>query len=726
MNLLPKLNTCIKLSRRRAKNNLRASGPFAGQSAMKPANQRPLIVIAICAICTVTLLILWVRGFVPLQQMEFFAQDWQTRLGRKTPLDERLVLIGIDKPVYSSDFSDEELRREPVLRNLQSNFPWSRAVWARLIEKLADAGAKVIVFDLVFASPGEGDEELRQALDKYRDRVVIGYNINVGKTERGEFRELLLPNDSVLTPNATNSPVEDERLGYVNLWPDFDDTLRRVNFRQDSAQAGDIVPAGVTLESLDARALRKFGQPDRNPPGFTSRLFRYTAPPGYAFKPCPIGDVLSPKLWESTYHNGKDFAGKIVLIGPTAEIFHDVHNTPFTDPKPMGGPEIHLQILNAALHGEFPRQPTLTASLFILVLSGVIAGALCFLMAQPGWRLLSVVGVSVGYAIFAELLFDHAGAVIPVAVPLLTLITSSLIVMGYDFVLERVERVKLRHTMGLYFSPRVLEAVLSDPGSMKPRRANVVLLLTDLRNSTPLAEMLGPKGMFELLNRVFEAQTSAIMSEEGNLEHFLGDQFLSYWGAPQSQPDAADRAEQAAMKLITAMEKFRATLTPEVQKLFGYGVALHSGSVLVGNKGSALRLDYGLVGDTVNEAARVESLTKFYGVRMIVTRDTFAQFKKQGMRRLLDRVIVKGKSEPVELYECENPCTPPTYADICRRYKTAYDEYHFGRFDVAQKKFDALAQEFSDGPSKTLSARCGELTAHPPVNWNGVWKMDAK
>src|SRR5450755_418674 len=163
------------------------------------------------------------------------------------------------------------------------------------------------------------------------------------------------------------------------------------------------------------------------------------------------------------------------------------------------------------------------------------------------------------------------------------------------------------------------------------------------------------------------------------------------------------------MKLITAMENLRTTLTPEVQKLFGYGVALHSGSVLVGNKGSALRLDYGLVGDTVNEAARVEALTKYYGVRMIVTRDAFAQFNPQFNRRLLDRVIVKGKSEPVELFECQNPCTPPNYAEICRRYKTAYDEYFFGRFTEAQKQFDVLAQEFSDGPGKTLSARCTEL-----------------
>ncbi len=693
---------------------------------MKFPNKRPLVALAICAACTLLFIVLWAQGFVPLRQMEFFAQDWQTRLGRKTPMDNRLVLIGIDKPVYSSDFSDEELQSEPVLRNLQNNFPWSRAVWARLIKKLSDAGAKVIVFDLVFASQNQSDDALHQALEKYGDRVVIGYNINVGKTDRGEIRELLLPNSTVLTPDGKNSAVEDDRIGYVNLWPDFDDTLRRVNFRLTGAQVGHLVPDDVALESLDARALRKFGRSDLVPSDFNSRFFRYTSTPGAKFKPEPVGEVLSPKLWEKNYGNGKFFDGKIVLVGPTAEIFHDVHDTPFTNPKPMAGPELHLQIINAALHKEFLRECSLIANLFIIALSGAIAAAFCFLVTQPGRRFLSIIGSVIGYAVCAQILFDHANLIMPIATPLVVLITSSFIVLAYDFVLERLERMKLRNTMGLYFSPRVLEAVLADPGSMEPRRADVTLLLTDLRNSTPLAEKLGPQEMFNLLNRVFEAQTSAIMNEEGNLEHFLGDQFLSYWGAPQEQSDAADRAGRAATKLIATMENLRATLPPEIQKLFGYGVALHSGSVLIGNKGSAQRLDYGLVGDTVNEAARVEALTKFYDLRLLVTRETFAQFKSQGVRRLIDRIIVKGKNEPVELYECENSCTPPNYSELCKRYKAAFDEYHFGRFAEAKSQFRKLVEEFSDGASKVLAARCEDLISKSPQNWNGIWKMEAK
>ena len=236
--------------------------------------------------------------------------------------------------------------------------------------------------------------------------------------------------------------------------------------------------------------------------------------------------------------------------------------------------------------------------------------------------------------------------------------------------------------------------------------------------------------MFELLNRVFEAQTKAIMGEEGNLEHFLGDQFLSYWGAPQPQPDAADRAGRAAIKLITAMETLRPTLTPAVQKLFGYGVALpqRRRGYSWATKAPPSVSDYGLVGDTVNEAARVEALTKYYGARLLVTSVTFGQFTVKTQHRFVDRVIVKGKSEPVELFECEKPLHPRRirYPDICARYKLAYDEYTAGHFAEAQTQFDALIKDFSDGPSKALSARCAELLAHPPTAWKGVWKMDAK
>ncbi|MBC8097255.1 MAG: adenylate/guanylate cyclase domain-containing protein, partial [Akkermansiaceae bacterium] len=502
--------------------------------------------------------------------------------------------------------------------------------------------------------------------------------------------------------------------------------FRRASFSASNHELGDVVngPPDLRLESMDARVLSQMGGTNAAAALPATARILFAGSPGTVFAMASVGDVLTSKLWEANYGAGKFFKDKIVLIGPTANLFQDFHRTPFR--QDMAGPEIHLNIINAALTGNFLRESSRTVEALAVILSGLIAILLCLVVRQPLRRMavttvLCVAGLTIAWASF-----NFGKVVLPAIAPLAILFTGGLASLAYDFVLERLEKIKLKHTMGLYFSPRVLDAVLADPGSMKPRRAEVVLLLTDLRNSTPLAEKLGPDGMFKLLNQVFEAQTSAIMREEGNLEHFLGDQFLSYWGAPQPQPDAANRAERAALKLIEAMEKLRIGLPSEVQKLFGYGVALHAGSVLVGNKGSALRLDYGLVGDAVNEAARIEALTKYYGTKLLVSRPAYAQFSQQGARRLIDRVIVKGKSAPVELFEYQNPCTPLDYEALCRDYKVAYDDYFFGRYEVAAQKFETLTAKYSDGPSRVLAARSKTLQAKPIPYWNGIWSMEAK
>src|SRR5271166_2266546 len=298
--------------------------------------------------------------------------------------------------------------------------------------------------------------------------------------------------------------------------------------------------------------------------------------------------------------------------------------------------------------------------------------------------------------------------------------------VGRRYIREFVERLKLRTTMSLYFSPRVLERVLKNPGSTEPQEAQLTLLLTDLRNSTPLAELLGAKEFFNLLNRVFEIQTRAVRAHDGNLEHFLGDQFLSYWGAPDPQSDGPDRALQAAFLLLAGMENFHESLKGEIRRLFGYGLALHSGSALVGNKGSSLRMDYGVVGDLVNTAARVESLTKYYRVRMLVTRDTFCKITAPPRFRLLDHVIVKGKSAPIEILEIEYPPSKPDFHRIAQIYAEAFECYREGQFESAERLFAVLAESEGDLPSVVLRDRCASLRANRPEHWDGTFKLETK
>lgn len=686
-------------------------------------------ILLICAAVTGLVLFLHWK-FVPLRQTESVIQDWQTRLGRPTPPDPRLVLIGIDQATYAGEILEEEAENNPVLAALRGNFPWSRDVWAALIERLAEAGAKVIVLDLVFANSGPGDDAFRETLIKYHDKVVIGAYLDMKDLETGGANtSITVPAEEIIQVGDGRPAALDNRVGFVNVWQDSDGVLRRARFRVANRQLGNVIDAepDVLLESLASRALAKLGERDHIPSELEPLRFRYTAPPDLGFPAHRIGDVVWPSTWEANYQGGEFFKDKLVLIGPTAHIFQDRHRTPFAVPKSeMLGPELHLNIINAALHDSFLRELPFAGNAAIIAFFGMLAMIVSTAIHSPLTRVIALVMSSGTFLLIVQGLYDSADLVVTVASPLLALNGGALLAMTFDFVIERIQRARLRNTMSLYFSPRVMEAVLADPGSMEPRRADVTLLLTDLRNSTPLAELLGPIGMFNLLNSVFEVQTEAIMGEDGNLEHFLGDQFLSYWGAPQPQPEGANQAERAALKLIRSMEALRESFTPEVQALFGYGVALHSGSVLVGNKGSSKRLDYGLVGDTVNEAARVEALTKMYGLKLLVTRETLAMITRECERRLLDRVVVKGKSVPVELYEVENPCTPENYPELCRRYEAAYADYQDGRFAEAKNEFEGLARESRDGPSTLLAARCARLIERPVADWKGIWNMETK
>jgi len=712
----------------------------AATEAMKPTAKRPITVLAICAACTVVFLVLWWRGFVPLQELELFAQDWQTRLGRKTPVDERLVLIGIDKPVYSSEFSAEELKAEPALALLQKNFPWSRAVWAKLIEKLGDAGAKVIVFDLVFAAPGDGDAELKQALEKYKDRVVIGYNISDTGTERGNFRELQLPNASVLTALGTKSPVEDGRLGYVNIWPDFDGVLRQASYRQTGAGVGDVLPPEVILESLDARALRKFGRADLIPSGVESRLFRYTAAPGYGFKVHLIGDVLSPKLWAANYHNGNDFKDKIVFIGPTAEIFHDEHDTPFAFPKrAMAGPEIHLNIINAALHQEFLTEPSLSAQLCIIALAGAVAAALCFLVHQPLKRFLAMVLLTAVYWTLAFEILPNANTVtqvIFVLIPTLALISSGLTALTYDYLLERLEKRRVRRTLERYVSRDVVKELLDNPqtffNTLGGVRKPVTVLFSDVRGFTTLTEGADSHALVKQLNEYFQEMVAHVFAHQGSLDKFIGDAVMAVWGSIVSQGPQQDalNAVATALAMKRSLKKLNEDWKTRGMPELAFGIGINHGEVIVGNLGSSEKMELTVIGDPVNVASRLEGLTKKYHVDLLLGDSVARLIGGYYLLRTVASVQPKGKTRSADVFTIlgDGAAQAESMPGWLTRYEEGLRLYRQREFAKATVAFqECLRQQPGDFLSDLYLKRCQAFIENPPDDsWTGADVMTEK
>jgi adenylate cyclase len=289
---------------------------------------------------------------------------------------------------------------------------------------------------------------------------------------------------------------------------------------------------------------------------------------------------------------------------------------------------------------------------------------------------------------------------------------------------EFLERLKIKATMGQYFSPAVLEQVLTRPGSLEPQEATLTLLLTDLRNFTSVTEKFGARNIYHLLNEVFHRQTRAVHQFGGNLEHFFGDQFVAYWGAPQKTAHAPRHAHQAAEALITDLLKLKESLPADLKSLFDFGVALHHGPGVVGNVGGSSRLDYMVLGDVVNAAARVEALTKFYGVRLLATDSFVREIDQDTPRRRIDEVLLKGKQEPTKLWELFGRGNFPK--ELVGQYHDAFEAYQGGDFAGAGQKFSDLVKNFADGPSRVLAERCKLFTEQPPAAWNGVFTFQTK
>jgi adenylate cyclase len=705
----------------------------------KPFAGRTPVVLMICAACTLLFAILWFRGFPPLKQLELYTEDLQVRQGRKTPFDDRLVLIGIDQQVYApTDFSETEIQQEPALALLQQNFPWSRAVWARLIQKLGDAGAKVIVFDLVFAAPDQGDEQLRQALDKYGDRVVIGCSINPTETEQRNFLELQLPNPDVLNLRGTNSAAEDSRVGYVTVWPDGDGTLRRAYYQQTGAQIGDVLPRQTILESMDARVIRAFGRPDLIPPSFDGVRFRYTGPPG-TFKPIRIGDVLSPKMWAANFHNGADFKGKIVFIGPTSVLFNDLHDTPFVEPKAMPGPEIHLNIINAALHGEFLGEPSELVQFCVIILAGVIALTLGYLVRQPLKRFTALLLLVAGYAELSRILFARAGAsaqVLLIATPILVLLLSGVVGLAYEYMLERFEKRRVRKTLERYVSRDVVKELLDNPqtyvNAVGGVRRSIAILFSDVRNFTTMTESADSQALVKQLNEYFQEMVKLVFAHSGSLDKFIGDAVMAVWGNIKSDGAAHDARNAVATAL--AMHKSLAKLNSDwkargIQEL-AIGIGINFGEVIVGEMGSSEKVEFTAIGDAVNLASRLESLTKQYHLDLLLGESVAALVGDTYILRTVDYVQVKGKTKPVDVFTVmiEGETRTVSMPVWLARYEDGVQLYRQRKFSEAAAVFEeSLRQLPGDFLSSMYLERCQDFMQNPPdASWDGVVVMTKK
>ncbi len=382
-----------------------------------------------------------------LSKAELSARDWLAAHGRMTPSDPKLIYLAIDSESVSLDteadlkslfdIDDVASPEGRALTLMSQHWPWPRSVYALVLDRLLAAGAKAVVFDLNFPTPSDDDEAFRSALELHRSQVVIGSNFSDSSTNasRGMGAELTMPTTALI-------PSPDERVGYVNFWPDADGVIRRAVFQTSFAQflGTHQIPGEPQYASLAAQAVAKLGRPIRSSMQTASHAIRYTAGPGEGFPPHSIFEIFVPEYWKRNYQSGKRFDGAVVVVGAAGNWQHDEHVTPF---GVMAGPEIQLNVINALLQGEFLTAASPPVAIAIWLLAGAVAAGCAIIRTRKLVRL-SLLAVALGWVASQIPIFNHFGYVGPVVGPLTVMVIVGLFSLIYDLIRAGAEQLRLR------------------------------------------------------------------------------------------------------------------------------------------------------------------------------------------------------------------------------------------------------------------------------------------
>jgi adenylate cyclase len=650
-------------------------------------------------------------------------EDLLRREGRKTTPPRDFAFLGIDQSTLQlPPLTPEELASSRGLQLLSERpWPWSRELWALLLDRLFAAGARVVMFDLVFNNPSDGDLALHAALDRYRDKVVVSSNFDF---QNGA--QAITPNDTLIPPPQ----LQDNRVGFVNFWPDaIDGKTRAATYRVTNRQLAGLPPepGDEIYESLAARALAKIGHANDVPDDFHGHMMRFTGPD--AFEPRPLYEVFDPKLWHANYADGAFFKDKIVMIGPSAQVWHDMVDTPMSPNTP--GPTMHFQAMAAALGHEFLRPTPRKIELALVCAAGLVAWLLVAFVRKPLVCLGGLVAITAGYLVTARLLYDNTGLLLLTVPVLSALVLSGSFSLGFEYFLERLEKLRTRRTLERYVSKNLVTEILENPdsyySSLRGMRVPVTILFSDLIGFTTLAEKADPEALVAQLNEYLSRMTSVIFSNGGTLDKFIGDAIMAVWGNVRSLGTAQDAKScaRAALAMRRELSQLNQGWREQGRMGLGMGVGVNHGEVIVGNIGSQERMDPTVIGDAVNLASRLEALTRTYGVDMLVGASVAELVRDEVYLRSVARVQVKGKTKPVDVFTfvaARDEETDPEFLKWLETYEEALEKFRARDFTDAKILFSRFLEFYPDDLlAKMYLQRALEYEQAPPDEaWDAI------
>src|SRR6266513_2363614 len=686
--------------------------------------------LAFAAICTFWTAVVLVGHFFPT--LPFISIPWRGEQGfedllrtegRKTTTRDDFIFLGIDQQSEQLDaVGSEEIAGNRAFEWMTERpFPWSREIWVLLLDRLFGAGARLVIFDLVFNNPNDGDPGFHAALDRYHDRVVVGMNIDTQNNT-----QTVLPNTQLIPSPAQT----DDRVGFVNYWNDeIDGKLRAARFFTSERQLAGVasVPGDEIYTALPSRALTKLGHDADIPQDQRDHLFRFSS--NDAYPPFPLWQVFHPSFWKANYAEGAIFKDKIVIVGASSQIQHDFIVTPMNPAAP--GPAVHLQVIAAAEAHEFLRQTPTRVMLGLVLAAGVIGWGVIPFLRRPILSLLSLIAIAVLYLAAARLAYDRSGFILATVPVLSTLMLCSISTLGIDYAIERREKLRTRRTLERYVSKNLVKEILENPGgyfnSLKGSRMPATILFSDIVGFTTLSEKADPEELVRHLNEYLSAMTNVVFQNGGTLDKFIGDAIMAVWGNVKSQGKAKDAkaAAHTALAMRSELARLNSAWQAEGRMPLGMGVGLNQGDVLAGNIGSQDRADLTVIGDAVNLASRLEGLTRGYGVDILIGTTVAGLIRDEFYLRSVARAQVKGKTEGVEVFTligARNDDVDPEWLKWLETYEEAIVKFRARGFTQAKILLSRFLEFYPDDfLAKMYLDRALEYEQKPPDEaWNAV------
>jgi adenylate cyclase len=563
--------------------------------------------------------------------------------GSIAPPKDIVILAIDDLSLRQGEFYDPKKR--PFLEPFRTT-TWKRVVYAQVLEKLVKAGAKVVAFDILFVTPGDhgaaDDNKFQTAIAKYGERAVFAASYEFTQIGEANILQLASPEGIFqLKPNT---------LGLINFQSEVTDNIHRLGLQPPADSGLPILPtfAAATLN------IAKISYP--KPKGDGIYFFGGSDTWANSQQQIPFYYVVDPDNWNSEQlQGGKFFKDKIVLIGATAASKQDIQSSAMGR---MAGIEIHANAIATLMQGKSMADliaNPIQQGIFIFLLVGISGGILC-LFKRPTTQILTAFGIAIVWVGLGYVGFIYTSTILPVAVPAIAIGLNGIALLITGSIAAQVDKLLLRRTLERYVAAPIVEEIVNQPDNFRDllegRTIKAAVLFSDIRGFTTLSSRLPAKLLIQQLNTYLGGMVDAILEYQGTIDKFIGDAIMAEFGSPVSRGEKADamNAIHAALNMRSVLIELRKVWQSENKIPFSNGIGINYGEVTVGNIGSARRLEYAVIGDTVNVASRVEGMTKDLGTDIVITGALYEIVKDEIEVVDFGEHALKGRVGNVQLY----------------------------------------------------------------------------